>query len=221
MRLAITHHPDGATLMSFAAATLAEPLAAVVACHLHMCPRCRAEVADLEELGAAVMMTSAAASDIGHARQVAWPRRDDGRQTQLSRPSQAVPADESLPAPLAFVYGLSLERVSWKRLGPGIWQHRLELRQPDAGDLRLLRIAAGKKMPDHGHRGGELTFVIEGSYSDSTGTYRRGDVQDVDEEIEHQPLVDEGQDCICLIASEHQARFKSILGRLIQPWTGM
>jgi len=40
----IKHHPDGATLMSYAAATLAEPLAAVVAAHVSMCPRCRADV---------------------------------------------------------------------------------------------------------------------------------------------------------------------------------
>ena len=128
---------------------------------------------------------------------------------------------DRLPAPIAATYGLSLDSIPWKRLGPGVWHHRLALRQEGDGDLRLLRIAPGRKMPDHGHGGAELTLVIEGSYSDVTGKYRRGDIQDVDEGIEHQPIVDKDGECVCLIASEHPARFKSLVGRLTQPWTRM
>jgi putative transcriptional regulator len=63
--------------------------------------------------------------------------------------------------------------------------------------------------------------MLEGSYSDVTGEYRRGDVQDVDEEVEHQPVVGEDGHCICLIASDRPARFKSLVGRITQPWTGL
>ena len=76
-------------------------------------------------------------------------------------------------------------------------------------------------MPDHGHGGAELTLVLEGAYSDETGAYRRGDMQDVDETIEHTPVADTETGCICLIASEQPARFKGLVGRLLQPWTGM
>ena len=55
MTTTIMRHPDPATLMGFAAGSLAEPLAAVVAAHLDMCEACRAEVADLELLGAVLM----------------------------------------------------------------------------------------------------------------------------------------------------------------------
>lgn len=216
MSIAIQHHPDGATLMSFAAATLAEPLAAVVAAHLSMCPQCRAEAADLDLLGAALLQSAPRCA--GEAP-LQVPRRpaDVGA---AAAPSTQHPGDR-LPAPIVVAYGLSLASIPWKRLGPGVWHHRLPLRREGDGDLRLLRIAPGRTMPDHGHGGAELTLVIEGAYSDVTGTYRRGDIQDVDEGIEHQPIVDTAAECVCLIASEHPARFKTLLGRLSQPWTGM
>jgi putative transcriptional regulator len=76
-------------------------------------------------------------------------------------------------------------------------------------------------MPDHGHGGGELTLVLKGAYADETGEYRAGDVQDVDEDVEHTPVADPVAGCVCLIASEKPARFKGWIGKLLQPLTGM
>lgn len=216
MSTEIRHHPDGATLLAYAAATLAEPLAAVVAAHLSMCPRCRSEVADLELLGSAIMLSSPARTGEGALKVPSRPL--DATREAARRMADPL---ERLPASIAVAYGLWLEGVPWKRLGPGVWHHRLALRQEGDGDLRLLRIAPGRKMPDHGHGGAELTLVIEGAYRDVTGAYRRGDIQDVDEGIEHQPIVDKDGECVCLIASEQPARFKTLVGRLTQPWTGM
>ena len=216
MSTVVRHHPDSTTLLSYAAATLAETLAAVVAAHVSMCPRCRMEVADLELLGSAIMLSSPGHLDEAPLKA---PRRPEDVATQDAQ--RIAQMRDRLPTPIAGTYALSLDSIPWKRLGPGVWHHRLALRQENDGDLRLLRIAPGRKMPDHGHGGAELTLVIEGAYTDVTGEYRRGDIQDVDEAIEHQPIVDMGGECVCLIASEHPARFKSLVGRLTQPWTGM
>jgi putative transcriptional regulator len=43
----------------------------------------------------------------------------------------------------------------------------------------------------------------------------------VDDSIDHQPIVSPDGECICLIATERPARFKSLLGRLSQTWTGL
>ena len=128
---------------------------------------------------------------------------------------------DGLPSPIARIYGLTLETIPWKRLAPGIWHHRLPLTNKSAGDLRLLRIDAGRTMPEHGHGGSEVTLVLQGSYSDETGSYGRGDVQDLDGTTEHTPIANADTGCICLIASEHPARFKSVIARIMQPWTGM
>ncbi len=59
----IKHHPDDATMLSFAAGTLAEGLSAVVAAHVSMCPRCQAEVADLELLGATLLLAAGGSNE--------------------------------------------------------------------------------------------------------------------------------------------------------------
>ena len=144
--------------MSYAAATIAEPLAAVVAAHLSLCPRCRAEVADLERLGAAVLLSAPRALN---APLMQLPRRPADQRNCRGISATKRPQGR-LPAPIAIVYGLSLDRIPWKRLGPGVWHHRLALRQESGGDLRLLRIArrphdAGsrprRRRADAGHRG--------------------------------------------------------------------
>ena len=128
---------------------------------------------------------------------------------------------ERLPGPIALAYGLTYADIPWKRLGPGVMHHRLPLSEGTTGDLRLLKIGPGRQMPDHGPGGAELTLVLAGAFSDATGHYGFGDLQDVDESVEHTPLTDDVTGCICLIASERPARFKSFVGRLMQPLTGM
>ncbi len=212
MSTAIRHHPDGATLMGFAAGTLSEPLSAVIAAHITMCSRCRREIADLELLGGVLMQ---GLPTRGHRLELpALPGK-----TARSEPVHAGSA-EPLPHPLVASYGLQLATIPWRRLGPGIWHYRLALKDSSRGDLRLLKIAPGRTLPDHGHGGSEITLVISGSYHDDTGAYRRGDIQDIDEQVEHQPIVDEDE-CVCLIASDNPARFKGWLARLAQPFIGM
>lgn len=213
----ICQHPDEATLMSFAAGTLTEPLAAVVAAHAAMCPRCRRELADLDLLGAALLM----GEDLGGGSSVKAPKVPPARSPAASAALRSVKPGERLPAPIAEAYGIAFDSIPWKRLGPGVWHHKLALSKGVTGDLRLLKIAPGREMPDHGHGGSELTLVLDGAFSDATGAYRVGDLQDLSEEHEHKPMADSLAGCICLIASERPARFKGIVGRLLQPLTGM
>ena len=217
MKPKITRHPDATTLVSFAAGTLAEPLAAVIAAHTAMCPQCRDELGDLDLLGAALMHGQPGAARDKPGNRPALPFAMNVSEVA----KRTVNPEERLPTPIAAAYDLTFENIPWKRLGPGVWHHRLSLSPGTAGDLRLLKIAAGRLMPDHGHGGSELTLVLDGAFSDVTGEYRHGDLQDVDESVEHKPLTDAVTGCICLIASERPARFKGLFGRLFQPLTGM
>ncbi len=72
-------------------------------------------------------------------------------------------------------------------------------------------------MPVHGHRGMELTLVLSGSFSDDHGTFARGDIEEADESIEHQPVANEGEDCICLAVTDAPLRFHGIAA-LLQPF---
>jgi putative transcriptional regulator len=115
----------------------------------------------------------------------------------------------------------SLDSLKWKAKAPGIATYEIPLSSKGNTHLQLLRIGKGRKMPEHGHGGEELTVMLRGSYSDHTGRYMVGDVADLDEDIEHQPIVDSDEDCICLVATEAPTRFKSVWARLAQPFIGI
>ena len=67
----------------------------------------------------------------------------------------------------------------------------------------------------------EMTLVISGAYSDITGKYARGDFQEADEEVEHRPIVEIGEECICLIVTNAPLRFSNLTTRIVQPILGV
>ncbi len=211
--MTIAHHPDPATLMSYAAGSLAEPLSVVVASHVEMCAACRTDVSHLEALGAALLE---------RVEPVAARTPELNVQPERARTfANSVRSDGVLPAAIARLVGGGIDKVHWSIVAPGVQGCKLPVSHPGEGLLMLLKIGAGKRVPEHGHGGSELTLVLTGSYSDATGHYGRGDVADLDEDIEHQPVVDPDGECICLIASETKAKFKGVLPRLLQPILGV
>lgn len=218
--MTVHHHPDPSTLMSYAAGSLPEALAAVVSCHIAMCPECRAEVNWLEEAGGALLdalageRVSSAAPDVADELAVAV-RADARPRITASAPSGNV------PAPLVALVGPDLDAIRWRRLAPGIWHKKLPLSKAGGGDLRLIKVAPGLKLPEHGHGGQELTLLLHGAYSDCFGRYGRGDIADLDEEVEHQPVADPVEGCICLIAVVKPSRYKGWMARLLQPLVGV
>jgi putative transcriptional regulator len=211
--MSITHHLDDATLMSFAAGALPAALSAVAASHAAMCARCRGEVAALERVGGALLAALAPAvldrAEPSTPAAPVLPARQEHHEA-----GQSV----ELPKPLARLLCGDLDALRWRRLGLGVWQHRLPVK--GSGALCLLKVAPRRVLPQHGHSGAELTLVLRGSFQDATGRYRIGDVADLDETIEHQPVADPGPDCICLVASEAPARFRGLIARLMQPMHG-
>jgi putative transcriptional regulator len=193
----IRHHPDSATLMSFAAGALAEPLAAVCSAHASMCGECRSELRDMELVGAALL----GATPAGGGR-VAAPAKPHDVALGSDRAGLRVGSNAELPAPIARNYGLELDRIPWERLGRGIWQHRLELSAGAQGELYFIKLGPGCPLPLHAHTGAELTLVLTGAFTDASGEFRRGDMQDIDSATEHQPVGDREEGCICLVAAE-------------------
>ena len=210
--MTITHHLDDATLMSFAAGSLPNTLAAVAAAHISMCVRCRSELAVHERIGGALVETIPG-SEMRH-RALELPERNTVR-AEPARASQV-----ELPHPLAGIIGHGLDEVRWRWIGPGLWHRPLPI--GGAGSLHLIKGAPSASVPEHDHGGSELTLVLRGALIDATGRYGPGDIADIDEGIEHHaPVADQQEGCICVIANENPTRFRGLLARLMQPWHGM
>ena len=208
-----THHPDPSSLMSYAAGSLPEPSAMVIACHLSSCEHCRKMVSEAEDVGRSLLeqLEPVPMSEGSRSQMLALL---DGIDPEPSQP--AFKADKSsIPAPLQPMLGEDLHRLHWRTLAPGMKQFIIPA---SAGKLRLLKIAPGTYMPKHSHSGSELTLVLQGSYSDELGRFCAGDVADLDGEVSHQPIVDTHEDCICLIATDAPLRFTGLIPRLLQPF---
>ncbi len=214
----IAHHPDRATLMSYAAGSLDEAFATVVATHLASCAECRSRLRETEEIGGNLLEAIDAVPLDAAAFERAMSKLNEPVEQTLDEPEQRKP---SLSRPLARLVGGGLDDVAWKTVAPGVAMHRLPTSKAARGSLTLLKIAPGKKIPEHGHGGTEITLVLTGSYRDAFGRFGPGDVADLDEHVEHQPMVDSSEPFICLVATEAPTRFKSFFGRLFQPLVGI
>jgi len=202
METKISHHPDVATLMCCSAGSQPEACAAVIASHLAVCPVCRAEVRRMQKIGVALFDTLEPECLAAPAPVVSMRAAEADNPEKKSEPC-VISAGE-IPQFLVSCVGPCLDVMSWHPVAQGIWTHAVVLSPGASGDLRLLKLEPGKSFPDHAHTGWELTLVLRGSYTDEFGTFRPGDVSDLDQDAEHHPKACPKDGCICLVASENK-----------------
>jgi putative transcriptional regulator len=129
--------------------------------------------------------------------------------------------NDTLPTPLREFITTELDDIEWNSLAPGIKGHPLTGLNTGSGTLSLLKIAPGMSIPEHGHQGSELTLVLKGSFSDEIGQFGVGDIADLDDTSQHQPIADTSEACICLIATDASLKFTGLMPRLVQYFTGL
>ena len=212
--MSVHHHPDSSSLISYAAGSLPDSQALVVASHLISCKQCQKTVADAEQLGCVLLNEQS-------VKPMAESARDDilslldSVEPEIPEPAFRGNPEAEIPLPLQPMLGKHFDDLHWKTMAPGMKQFMMSCGE---GTLRLLKISPGVCMPVHGHTGSELTIVLKGSYSDELGRFRAGDVADLDPEIQHQPVVDGSEECICLIATDAPLKFVGLVPRLLQPF---
>lgn len=200
----IKHHLTTPLLMGYAAGTLPEAFNLVVATHISLCDDCRAAMAEFDAIGGETMLDAGTApmSDDAFADTLALIAKGD---TDVVKPHRVGP----YPAPLA-AYMPNGEK--WRKIGGGVSQ--MVLHTGDRATLRLLKIPAGTAVPDHGHKGAELTLVLQGAFVDETDRFAVGDVEVANEDMHHTPVAEAGLDCICLSATDAPLAFRGFIPRL-------
>lgn len=222
----INHHISDELLLDYANGSLEEGWSIAVATHLALCPSCRKRLAVMEAAGGTMLETIDAEPTVATTEDFSW----EAMRARLdnAEPAAEVPAPRqysdrkrsSLPEPLRSYIGGDFDTVKWKPLGLGAYHYPIKTSDQDIS-VRLLRIPAGKPVPEHTHGGRELTLVLKGSFSDISGRFGPGDFEETDETVDHQPIADPGEDCICLAVTDAPLRFKSRIVRMIQPLLGI
>lgn len=212
--MTIMHHPTVETLVDLATGRLDLGRSIVVAAHVEICPACTRQLRLMNAVGGSLLdaakpeQMSPGAVDRAFARIEA--RAEEAAEPPLRDPPSDLPF---LPKP-TLRHGLG----DWQWIGPGIHRRMFEL--PDDGGARvfLLKAQPGTQMPDHTHTGTELTLVLSGAFGHDLGRFGSGDFEEADSEVEHQPTVEAGEVCICLVAMEGSLKLKGLTGRLLQPF---
>jgi putative transcriptional regulator len=202
------HHVPDEALLAYAAGTATAGEELLVACHLTLCPSCRAAADDAERGG-----------EVALARVEPVPVADDALAAVLARLDAPAPA----PPPVAEcpVFPLPLRRrigplaaLPWRGVGFDVRAAKV-----DVGDdqrVFLLDFPPRFHIPVHGHRGVERALVLRGGFSDETGHFDRGDVSWHDD-AGHDVRIDPDGRCTTLFVNDGAAELGWLSG-LVDWW---
>lgn len=211
-------------IVAYAAGTLSEAKATLVASHVSFHPELQKRVTLAEDIGGA-LLESAEKKPVSYDMFEKVSAMLDQPLPEVTAPVQSdtgkLMSAEATPAPLKQYIDETGITPKWRFMGPGLRQAKLQ--DSENGEkLWLLKARGGTEMPMHDHRGQELTLVLQGSYRVGDTRYGVGDMEIAAEDVyDHEPIIDEGEDCICLVVTEAPIKLKSMIARAAQPFIGI
>lgn len=217
MTAEIKHHLTDDLLMGYSAGALPEAFNVVVATHISLCDECRARLGSFDAIGGTVVENVDAVAMAKGSLAAVMAAIEATPDAPIIAPT---PRTSSIfPTPLRDYVSGNLDDVKWRKIGGGVSQAIL----PTSKDatVRLLKIPAGTAVPDHGHRGTELTLVLQGAFRDEHDRFGTGDIEIANEDLHHTPVAEDGLDCICLSATDAPLKFNGLLPRIAQRFIGI
>jgi putative transcriptional regulator len=178
--------PTKSLLAAYAAGTLSEPFAVLVASHLQM-------KADRRPDGVSI------------PHDARWPRPPTPGVDQMN---------VFMPLALRSYVGRHLGTPEWRTILPGL--ERCRISRDARADASFLRCRAGKAIPAHTHQGLEAVLVLQGGFRDADRHYAPGEIAVADGSIDHRPVADRSGQCIIFVVLEAPIRLTGPFGRLIQ-----
>ena len=208
-------HPSVDLLTEYVAGILPLAQSACISAHLNYCPQCQQQSARLQDLGA-VLFDSLTPVPVGDALlNTVLARLDE--EPPLSYRRAQDPAVGRLPALLQRLMKGDFSELSWNKITSSLRISYLKTGDPGY-EFALYHIKAGGKIPEHTHRGSEMTLVLQGGFSDAAGSYHEGDFLFGEASDTHAPTALQSEDCICLAVLDAPLRFTSWKYRWMNPF---
>lgn len=208
-------HPGLDLLTEHAAGDLPLAQAACVSAHMNYCEQCRRASSQLLDLGT-VLFDSLQPEPVGDAQlHSVLARLDDAPPLSYASSSQWSAGET--PAILQRLMSGDLTELIWKKITSTLRISYLKTGDP-GHEFALYHIKAGGKIPEHTHRGSEMTLVLEGGFSDADGTYHQGDFLLREPSDVHSPTAVQSEDCICLAVLDAPLKFTGWKYRWMNPF---
>ena len=222
MNAQVNFHPDDSVLGQFTRGEMSTGNAVIVSAHVQMCKTCGEKVNKLQNSAASsweeastpdtTLDTSnidiaALAAEIVQTEQVKMEDANDLVDVKLEVLDEPI----GLPRVIANVVEQGLK---WTRLPGGVTEANLYI--DEATRCEFIYIPPNSKIPEHTHRGSEMTLILHGSFHDTMGEYSRADFTLRDPQHQHQPISDEG--CLCFAVIDAPLKFTRGLAKLMNPY---
>lgn len=219
----INYHPDPELLIDYAAGSLSLAQSLSIATHIEHCEECRKQVAKLELVGSNLFDAQPKLLNSQHKldtlkfdllNRLDELTEDEAKQDEVKK--QAIKRNSRIPRALQQFVPDSYDELNWMRLSSALQVATL-CNDADGRQVALTRVRAGCSIPVHTHAGHETTLVLEGSFSDESGIYRRGDFICRDQKDKHKPVVTKDAECICLTILDAPIQFTGFFTRWLNP----
>ena len=208
-------HPELDLLTEYTAGNLPLAQAACVSAHMNYCEQCQRTASQLQDLGA-VMFDALQGEPVGDAQlDAVLARLDDVPPLSYAKPETG--AVGRTPAILQRLMSGDFSDLTWKKITKTLSISYLKTGDPNY-EFALYQIKAGGKIPEHTHRGTEMTLVLEGGFSDAEGSYDQGDFIFRQATDVHAPTALQSEDCICLAVLDAPLKFTNWKYRWMNPF---
>lgn len=230
----IKHHPKFELIEAFVAGDLPASLSAGIAMHAQMCAKCKQQIAQLTEqiaetsfehdvLASCSMQNQEDSDSYGNfsgSSSLSALNFDDMIAQITESDAMAEPLVELEKTVLfnhqSYVLPKALQHMALgKTANIGkLSRARIQLNENEI-HTSLLQIQPGGGVPEHTHKGFELTLLLEGSFSDEQGDYVKGDFIMLDGSHQHNPVSEQG--CLCYTVANAALHFTQGINKLLNP----
>ena len=207
-------HPDLELITEYAAGSLSLAQGACVSIHVNQCRRCQRIAGQLTDLGAS-LFEALEPAPVGDAQlNAVLARLDDEKPLEYAHGKSSA---SSTPAILQRLMRGDFSDLNWRNIGSALRISYLKTGDPDH-EFALYHIRAGGRIPEHTHRGTDMTLILEGGFSDANGSYHKGDFLIRRPGDVHAPTALQSEDCICLAVLDAPLRFTDWKFRWMNPF---
>ncbi|CAA0109117.1 Anti-sigma-E factor ChrR [Halioglobus japonicus] len=206
-------HPDLDLITEYTAGSLPLAQAACVSVHVNQCHRCQRTAGQLSDLGASLFEAQEPVPVGDDLLNLVLEKLDDEKPLEYAKPQNS----SGTPALLQRLMRGDFSDLNWRNIGSTLRISHLKTGDPDH-EFALYHIRAGGRIPEHTHRGTEMTLILEGGFSDANGSYHKGDFLIRRPGDVHAPTALQSEDCICLAVLDAPLKFTDWKFRWMNPF---
>lgn len=215
------HNDFSHLMMDYASGALDEGLALVMASYVSLSPYARDQLRAMESIGGALLCNDCTPAKMNSdSLDAVLAQLDDEMTRQDTHKADFdFPYAAKIPAPvMQRLAAQSRKQPRWTKAFKGMEVIDVPLSRQTTSHVRLMKVAPGIETPEHSHQGMELTLVLDGAFTDETGSYGAGAILLHDDESHHAPVACPKQGCICVVATESPVRFTRGWMKLLNPF---